>query len=117
VLLSDLCRRMLNRDFFRVTFLDVGVADEEQTIWREKVNKFLLESGLSRNDTVETDTTYYLAFGESGHAAYERAENSIGVVLRDGKVVELSEATQMSAISGIASPEQRPFMCYPKEVG
>lgn len=117
VLLSDLCRRMLNRDFFRVTFLDVRVADEEQTIWREKVNKFLLESGLSRNDTVETDTTYYLAFGESGHAAYERSENSIGVVLRDGKVVELSEATQMSAISGIASPEQRPFMCYPKEVG
>ncbi|GMQ82053.1 MAG: HD domain-containing protein [Rhodothermia bacterium] len=116
VLLSDLCRRMLNRDFFRVTFLDTGVGEEAQAQWRENVHSFLLDSGLSRDDSLETDTPYYLNFAESGHAAYERAENSIAVVQRDGNVVELSEATQMSAISGIASPERRPYMCYPKEL-
>ncbi|MCZ6757979.1 MAG: HD domain-containing protein [Bacteroidetes bacterium] len=116
VLLSDLCRRMLNRDFFRVTFTDAVVSEEERAQWREKVQNFLLEFGLSHHDFLETDTEYYLDFAESGHAAYERAENSIRVIQRDGRVVELSEATQMSAISGIASPEQRPYVCYPKEL-
>ena len=107
---------MLDRDFFRVTFTKGRPDEAKHTKWREGTKKYLLKSGLSDQDSVELDMDYYLAITESGHEAYERAENSIRVIQRDGAVVELSEATQMSAISGIASPEHRPYVCYPKEV-
>lgn len=113
--LADLSRRILERDFFRVTFTQEPASIDEQARLREHTQKYLLNSGISTVESVELDTEYYLAFDESGHEAYERAENSIGVVRRDGRVVELSEATQMSAVAGIASPEHRPYMCFPKE--
>ena len=115
-ILSDLCRRFLDRDFFRVSFLTNQASQLEQKNWADRVQQHLLQSGLSHSETVESDAQYYLAFGASGHAAYERSDNSIGVVQKDGSVVELSEATNLSVVSGIARPEQRAYVCYPKEI-
>ncbi len=115
-ILADLCRRILDRDFFRVSFTSDVADDDEQDKWRSRVENFLLQNGFSSSETAANDTSYYLAFAESGHAAYERVDNSIGVVQRDGSVVELSEATRVSAIAGITSPEHRPYVCYPKEL-
>jgi HD superfamily phosphohydrolase len=112
--LADLCRRMLDRDFFRVSFLDSAPESSEKELWRTRVRSHLLDRGLSSPQTVETDVPYYLAFLETGHDAYERSGDRIDVLLRDGTVAELSRATEFSAISGIVGPEKRPYVCFPK---
>lgn len=112
--LADLCRRFINRDFFRVTFL-LGETDT-LPVWRSKVASWLVSKGLSTTDRADEDAGFYLTLDRSRHSAYERIENSIGVIDRNGKVSELSETADTSAVVALTRFVVKPYLCYPKEV-
>lgn len=116
-ILADLCRRILDRDFFRVSYLDSQASDALKSIWTDRVRAYLKNAGLSTDETLEPDASYYLVFDQSDHSAYEHVENSIDVLQRDGSLIELSEAVRVSAIAGVSGRETRPYICYPKELG
>ena len=116
-ILADLCRRFLDRDFFRVSYLDSQASDALKSIWTDRVRAYLKNAGLSTDETLEPDASYYLVFDQSDQSAYEHVENSIDVLQRDGSLIELSEAVRVSAIAGVSGRETRPYICYPKELG
>lgn len=111
--LADFSRRILARDFFRVEFDDEVVADRDQ--WRSRIHSWLLDSGISSPESVDDDLDYYLLFSEIRHEAYDAREDSIGVLKRDGSVVELSEVTGTAMLSGLTDLQIRRYVCYPKE--
>lgn len=111
--LADFSRRILVRDFFRVEFDDEVVADRDE--WRARIRTWLLDSGISSADSVDEDLEYYLLFSEIRHEAYDAREDSIGVLKRDGSVVELSEVTGTAMLSGLTDLQVRRYVCYPKE--
>ena len=113
--LSDLCRRVINRSFFRVRFITEPVSDLLRENWKDRVVSFLKSQGISSTESAESDAQYYLAFATSRHEAYEKAQNSIGV-LQNNEVLELSEALEVSALSGLTERESRQYICFPKEL-
>lgn len=106
--LSDLSRRFVDRDFFRLMFLSAEPDAETLARWRAEVAAW-------RGASAE-DADYYLALGQSLHAAYERLADSIRVLERDGTIHELSQTADTSAVEALTRFEVKPYVCFPKEV-
>ena len=115
VLLADLSRRFIERDFFRTTFLPAPPSDEQRQAWNHRVAEGLIEAGLSDAAHADDDASYYLTFDYSRHSAYERVEGSIAILDDDGTVRELSKMTDTAAIEALTRFVVKPYVCYPKE--
>ena len=113
-ILADLARRFVNRDFFRVTFLADDPSAEQIAQWRASVADWLVEEGLSTSSSVRDDVGSYLAVDDSRHAAYARNHESITILERDGRMRELSETTDTSAVAELSRFVVKPYVCYPK---
>lgn len=114
--LADLSRRFIERDFFRVSFLSEEPSEELLEAWRGRIARWLVSTGLSGAREAERDASFYLTHAASRHAAYERVEDSISVLDRDGTLRELSENADAAAIAALTSFAVKPYLCYPKEV-
>jgi HD superfamily phosphohydrolase len=119
--LADLCRRFIDRDFFRVTFLPEQPTDEQLDRWRSQVARWLEREGLARDRSCPASfdeaARYYLTQGRSRHRAYQRERGeAIGIVGRDGQVRELSEMADTAALTALSERVVKPYVCYPKEV-
>lgn len=115
--LADLSRRFINRDFFRVTFLEMPPTEAQIARWRGQVADWLVATGRSDAAHAETDTAFYLSLDVSRHFAYDEAEaGSIRVIDRHGTVRELSRTTDTAAVTSLTRFEEKPYVCYPKAV-
>lgn len=114
--LADLSRRFIDRDFFRVTFLDDTPAKADWQTWRDAIAEWLIEKGISPPDRAAGHADYYLSRDDTRHAAYESMEDSIFVVDRLGRVHELSETADAAAVTALSRSVVKPYVCYPKEV-
>ncbi len=114
--LADLCRRFIERDFFRVTFLQAPPPEEQWAAWRRQVAAWLVEEEIATADEAEDAAGFYLSRDRSRHSAYERVENAIGVLDREGHIHELSEMADTGAMAGLTRFEVKPYICYPKGV-
>lgn len=113
-LLADLCRRFLQRDFFRVAFLPEPLPEARMQEAQQQVASFLVTRGLSAPDTALPDATYYLMQASVHHEAYGAHADPIGVLNQHQQIIELSQASRLVAALGV--PEVRPYVCFPKEV-
>ena len=113
--LADLCRRFIERDFFRVTFLPEPPSDDQVAAWRSRVADWLVREGLAARPDADAAANYYLTLDRSRHAAYERDHEAIGILDREGTVRELSELSDTSA-AGLTRFVVKPYVCYPKAV-
>ncbi|MEX0601060.1 MAG: HD domain-containing protein, partial [Rhodothermales bacterium] len=114
--LSDLCRRFIDRDFFRVTFLSEPADEDRIHEWRRRIGAWLVSSGLSTEMDAAADAPYYITQDDTRHSAYEQLHDSIRVLDRSGTVNELSETVDAAAVSALSRSVVKPFVCYPKEV-
>lgn len=114
-ILSDLCRRFLNRDFFRVSFLPKEPSAGQIAEWEQCVAEWMQRIGLAGGDA-EEDAGYYLAIKNLQHAAYERMDEAICIVDRAGRVQELSEVGDTSALAALTRSVVKPYVAFPKEV-
>lgn len=114
--LADLCRRFINRDFFRVTFLSQDPNAPQVEQWRSRVADWLVAQDLAAEDTARHDAAYYLTTDRSRHTAYQNQSEMIGILDREGNVQELSEMTDTSMVSELTDFVVKPYVCYPKPV-
>ncbi len=114
--LADLSRRFIDRDFFRVTFLEEVPDEDRKRVWQGRVAEWLVERGVSPFGVAEDDAPYYLTHDDTSHAAYESLQDSISVLDRVGRVHELSESVDAAAVSALSRSVVKPYVCYPKEV-
>lgn len=115
-ILADLARRFIHRQFFRTRFLDEPPGEDQVHAWQERIAAWLLDEGLTDRAHATDDASFYLALDFSRHSAYERAEDSIGVLERDGTVRELSERADTAGIKALMRFVVKPYVCSPKEV-
>jgi hypothetical protein len=114
--LADLCRRFINREFFRVTFLPREPNAPQVQRWRRQVADWLVEQDLAAADEAMAAARHYLTVDASRHAAYDSNEEMIGILDREGNVRELSEMADTAAISELTEFVVKPYVCYPKPV-
>ncbi len=112
--LSDLCRRFLTRDFFRVSFLDKEPGSVRVAELRDRVRAWLVDIGLATRADVDGVADLYFISELSHHSSYEPVEDSILVLERDGRLLELSEVAETATVSALRHFEVKPYLSYPK---
>lgn len=114
--LADLCRRFVERAFFRVRFLEEPPPATRLAVWYEQIGTWLTKQGLSPAEA-EAVTPLYLTQGRTHLRGYQDThEQAIAVVDRQGRLRELSRTTDTPAISAVSSRVVKPYICFPKEV-
>ncbi len=106
--LSELSRRLVNRNLFRIEmqhrpFDDNYIEDIRKRIARQ----YALSS---------EEADYLLLQGISSNHAYHPKKPAIKIVYKDGTVKDISEATDQLSISVLSQPVVKHFLCYPKEL-
>jgi HD superfamily phosphohydrolase len=114
--LADLCRRFVNREFFRLTFLPREPSAPQIDSWRRQVADWLVEQDLVAKTEAVDAARHYLTVDASHHTAYDSNREMIGVLDREGNVRELSEMADTAAISALTNFVVKPYVCYPKPV-
>jgi len=114
--LADLCRRFVNREFFRLTFLSRKPNAPQVDSWRRQVADWLVEQNLVAESEAADAARHYLTVDASHHTAYDSDREMIGILDREGNVRELSEMADTAAISALTNFVVKPYVCYPKPV-
>ncbi|MFB6248839.1 MAG: HD domain-containing protein [Salinibacter sp.] len=114
--LADLCRRFINRVFFRVTFLSRKPSAPQVEAWRRQVADWLVAEDLVARSEAADAARHYLTVDVSRHTAYDSTQEMIGILDREGNSRELSEMADTAAISELTTFVVKPYVCYPKPV-
>jgi hypothetical protein len=114
--LADLCRRFINREFFRVTFLPREPSAPQVESWRQQVADWLVDQPLVAKSEAWDAARHYLTVDASHHTAYDSNREMIGILDREENVRELSEMADTAAISALTNFVVKPYVCYPKPV-
>jgi len=115
-ILADLCRRFINREFLRVTFLPQRPHAGQMDTWQSQVADWLVEEALVARSEAKTAARHYLTVNVSRHTAYDSDQELIGILGRNGMVRELSEMADTASISELTGFVEKPYVCYPKPV-
>ena len=113
--LADLSRRFLDRDLFRTTFLPEPASEDDLGLWRDQVAHWLVARGLSSPEAAADDARYYLVAATSKHDAYQTQHDSISILERDGRLRELSLASDAGAVDALSTPVVKPYLVAPKD--
>ncbi len=114
--LADLARRFINRQLFRVVFLNEPPSAEIRARWQEQVSDWLLREGLSTPSSLPEILPYYLHIHSTSHHAYEPDNGPIYILQRDGQLQELTTTRYGRLLKPLGALITRTYVCYPKEV-
>ena len=114
--LADLARRFLDRDLFRTVYLDAPPTHEDLTRWRDACADWLVAEGLSDPSNAQTDAALYVTRGQSRQRSYRPASGGIAILERDGRLRELSRASDLAAVDALARPVEKDYVCFPKQL-
>ncbi len=111
-ILSDLCKRFLNRSLFRTTFFDKAPTDEIKAKVNAKTKAALKKVGLPYGDD---NLQYYFSFDQSYTEAYKYQNESIWI-LEDEHAIEFSKAADTKNIIALTEPVVKHFCVHLKEI-
>lgn len=103
--LSDLSRRIVQRDLFKIEiskekFTEERIAD---------VKKYVSE----KMDLTENELQHYVYSERLTNKAYNINRENINLLMKDGSVVDVSDASDNLNISALSNPVEKYFLCYP----
>ncbi len=111
-ILSDLCKRFLNRSLFRTTFFDKAPTDEIKAKVNAKTKAALKKAGLPYGDD---SLQYYFSFDQSYTEAYKYQNESIWI-LEDEHAIEFSKAADTKNIIALTEPVVKNYCVHLKEI-
>lgn len=104
--LSDLCSRIVNRRLFRTELRDRPFTKPEVTEIQNRV-----KSALGVGDD---EISYFVIQNSITNNAYDPANARINIRLKDGRVIDITEASDNFNIRAQTDPVKKYFLCYPK---
>ncbi|MGV6831748.1 MAG: HD domain-containing protein [bacterium] len=106
--LSKLCAMILDRQLLKVKL-------KRKPIDQESLNK-QLHKVMSDNDLNENDASYFVFSGTISNQAYNIKKQAIKILRKNGKLTELSKATDHLNLKVLAEPVTKHYICYPKAI-
>jgi HD superfamily phosphohydrolase len=106
-ILSDLSMRLIDRKLFKIRLDSRPVPDEILDALRSR----WIEKGYSRDET-----EYFIFSGQIANSAYRTGEEKISILMKNGEVLDIHEASDQMRLSVLSEPVRKYFYCYPKEL-
>lgn len=107
-ILSDLCRRLINRQLFKIRIQKEPFTDKELDELQEEVTQ--------RLNLNTRDSEHYVIRDQVSIKAYDPAKDTIRILMKSGKVVDVFEASAHLDRDNMEKDVTRYFVCYPKEI-
>lgn len=105
-ILSDLCRRLINRRLFKIILQDKPFNNKFVSEMKENVRVF---AGVN-----EAETGYYFYQGTLVNNAYNSDNDKINILYRDGTVCDIAEAADTLNIKILSMPVEKYYLCFPE---
>lgn len=104
--LAKLCEMMVNRNLYRIKIQDKPF---DKSFIAEKQNEVESKLGLTKSELE------FFVFEDSiVNNAYNPEKDKINIVMKDGSISDIAEASDSFGISGVTKPVRKWFVCYPK---
>jgi HD superfamily phosphohydrolase len=107
VVLSTLCKSLLDRNLFKISFFNTKPGEEILRPMREK----LLSEGVA-----ESDLSYFLIIGETTNSAYEKEQDPIKVKMKNGTLLDIADASDIPTIEALTKIVRKYYVCWGKNV-
>jgi hypothetical protein len=108
VVLSKLCRGLLNRRLFKIELRDQPFDQNDISERLEAVSKAF---GLGMEEA-----SYFVLHDRIDNRAYSTASNGISMLYKDGAVRDVAAASDHLNLSALSMTVERHFLAYPKEI-
>jgi HD superfamily phosphohydrolase len=109
IILSALCKKMINRDLFRIELLKEPPAPDKIAYLKEKA---AVHYGISSDDA-----SYFVFSDMVENRMYTTDTNvNIKILLKDNSVKDLAEVSDQFDVTGVNRSITKYFLCYPKEL-
>jgi HD superfamily phosphohydrolase len=108
-ILSTLSRALVNRELFRVEMQSTPFSDEQI----EKLRGLLLKEMPMISDE---ETGYFVFSDVTSNYSYDPFDNRISVLLKDGQVIDLPEASGLFDLTILTEPDVKYVLGYPKNL-
>lgn len=103
--LSTLSSRLVNRDLFKIEISKEPFSKERLAHERQLVKQhFALQ---------EDEIDFFVYSDILSNNAYNQKKQNINMLMKNGEIVDLSDASDNLNISALASPVEKFFLCYP----
>ena len=106
--LSDLCSMILDRNLFRIKLSSDPIGKDTVESAKEKI--------IAHYHLLKKDVAYLFSYGTVDNKAYVAEGQSIRVLLKNGKVIDLTEASDLPQIKAMTKTVKKNFLCWPKTV-
>ena len=107
VILSALCKKMINRDLFRVEFYKSPPSPEIVTELKEKA---VLKYGIG-----QAETDYFVFSDMVVNKIYTTEDINIKILLKDDTIADFAEVSDQFNITDIGKSITKYYLSYPKE--
>jgi hypothetical protein len=108
-ILSFLCRSLANRVLYRIEIQKQPFSEQYVDEMRQKVMK--------KMDIHEDHLDYFVFEDRTSSYAYDPFDDIIGVMLKSGKVMEFTEASEEFDLTVLTRPVVKHILGYPKIIG
>jgi len=105
-ILSDLSRRLLNRELLKIEIKEKPVSQEKLAQKKNWV--------LSNFPIKDSEIHYYVFEGEISNQAYNSMDQNIHILEKNGKLVDVAKASDHFNIEALAKKVVKHYACYPK---
>jgi len=105
-IISEMCRRLINRQLLKVKQLDNSLSETELESWRKKASKHYQVS--------LKDARYYVFQNSISNSAYSAGDESINILYKDGTARDISEAASIFRFSSLEAHETKHFIYFPE---
>lgn len=104
--LSELCTRLVNRKLYKILLRKDPFSSE----YIHNLKKELLEKYHYK----ESELPFFLVEGTIVNNAYQSLNESILVVMKDGRVLDIADAADTLNIKSLSEPVSKYYICIPK---
>jgi hypothetical protein len=107
-ILSILCRKIINRDLYKIEFQDTPPEAGYVAMLKQKaIEKF----GVS-----EEEADYFVITDSVENRAYSSESTRIKILLKNGQTKDIADVSDRKYLAGLDHTITKHFVCYPKEL-
>lgn len=106
--LATLCNNLVNRKLYKVVIQNEPFSDSEVNELKAKVMK--------KYKLNESEADYFVFSHEVTNDAYRPDKIRINILSKDGKIADITTASDQAYIAALQKTVKKYFLCYPKEV-
>ncbi|MBL1281497.1 MAG: HD domain-containing protein [Fluviicola sp.] len=103
--LSELSKRLVNRDLFKIEISKVPFSEDRIAKVRNNIKQSLQLS--------DNEIDYFVYSDVLRNNAYNEDRENINLLMKNGDVIDLAEASDNLNISALSKPVEKYFLCYP----